>query len=708
MPHLPSLRRLLVPALAVLFVLLPAIAPARAATASSTSHHPRWVHVSGSVPPTLGKVKRLQRVATRRQFNVIVSLRLRNDAALQQFLTQAYDPSSPSYRHFLTPAQFAQRFAPSAGTRGEVTAWLKKQGLQVTNTSANGLEISVRGSAARIQAAFNTPIYSFKRGSQTFIANTQAVRVPGTFGSQILSVSGLSTEAQLQPVPGPKLQSTPQGYSPADIHNLYDFNSLYSSGINGTGQTLAIATYAGYDAANITTFDQRFNLPTGNVTKVAVKASGRTGAPLGVQNGEDESELDIEMSQATAPQAHILVYEAPPTDPGSLALFTRIVNDNKAQVISTSWGGAEIYWPASQINSMDQLFQEASAQGQAVFAPSGDNGAFDAAGTGPGTDTQLAVDFPASDPWVTSIGGTTLQTSGLVYGSESAWSDDSDPTLPTGTGGGLSTLFARPSYQAGPGVSNSDSNGMRQIPDVAADADTNTGYAIYAIGRSNQSHWGEYGGTSASTPLWAAFAALVNQSLGRRAGFLNPTIYQLAQKAATLPRQPFHDVTSGTNLYYSATPGWDYTTGWGSMDAAAFVADTKTITIPIVSTPAPTATAKPAKPTVSISKVVLVRSLSGRLQTTSSLKVSQSGTLFVLYKKAHDPSLMPKGKVTVTKNGTTIKTVTLKASTYNGKAALSAGLKFTNKQLAGKLVAHITVTLSSATARRNYTFNLSA
>jgi subtilase family serine protease len=309
--------------------------------------------------------------------------------------------------------------------------------------------------------------------------------VPRSVASEVMAVSGLTTAKTQQPAGtfSARQVSSPEGKKPSDIQSLYDLGPLYSQNINGSGQTIAIASFADYAQSNVETFDSQFNLPT-NLTRISVSDGRTTGALLGSKNGQDEAEADIELVQSVAPGANILVYEAPTSDAGAIAIYNRIVSDNRASVVSNSWGGAEANTTPSVITAIHQTMPEAAAQGQAVFSSSGDNGAYDAASTGGSHSSDLAVDYPASDPWVTGVGGTTLQTNGGTYGNETAWSDNSSRT-PTGSGGGLSTQFSKSSYQVGLGVSNGYSNGMRQVPDVAANADPATGYAIYAVSSRN-------------------------------------------------------------------------------------------------------------------------------------------------------------------------------------------------------------------------------
>jgi kumamolisin len=674
----------------------------------------RRVSLSGSVEPTLRLARRLKPLSAVRKIDVTISLRVRDQSALGQFLRALYDPSSPSYRHFLTPRQFAQQFAPTAASRTQIVRWLRSQGLRVLGTSTNGLQIRAEGSVSKLQATFGTSVYEYKKDNHSFFANTGAISLPETVASQVVAVSGLASAVQHPAVVAHvRARQTLPGYSPSVLASLYDLAPLTSQGITGSGQTIAIATFGDYSASDLATFDQRYGL-SGSVTRVNVDG----GALLGAKNGQDETEGDIEIVQGSATGANVLVYEAPnsnTSNQSAIDLYSRIVSDDRAAIVTTSWGSAEQQMSSADISALDQIFQEGAAQGQAFFAASGDYGAYDNAGNGPGTDTQLAVDFPASDPWVTGVGGTTLQASGSQYVAERAWSDSSDSQHPAGSGGGLSSVARRPSYQSGPGASNHYSNGKRQVPDVAADADPNTGYVIYTVNSNDSPGWGVVGGTSPSAPFWASFAAIVNQAVGRRIGFLNPTLYELGQKASTFSSPPFHDVTQGSNLYYPATAGWDFATGWGSFDGAAFVSDLKSLpAATATATPRPTATPQPSatpthtvsSPNISIQKVILLHKVKGKLQATSSLTVGETGTIVILYQTKHAGSLKALGSVLVRENGRLVKSTVLKATTYQGKPALTATFRFTRKRRVGTLVAHVTIKLGSVAAALDRSFRL--
>lgn len=258
-----------------------------------------------------------------------------------------------------------------------------------------------------------------------------------------------------------------------------------------------------------------------------------------------------------APGAKIVVYFAPNTDQGYLDAVTTAIHDttNNPSVISISWGGPESSWTTQALTNFDQAFQSAAALGVTVCIAAGDNGSTDGV-----TDGSNNVDFPASDPFVLGCGGTTIQTSNNQIVSEVVWND-----LPNGgaTGGGVSNSFPLPTWQNGFNVpAATASGGGRGVPDVAGDADPNSGYNILVDGQNEV-----VGGTSAVAPLWAGLVARINQQLGKSIGFLNPTIYAQAVEAAG-----FHDITQGNNGAFSAAAGWDPCTGLGSPDGARLLA----------------------------------------------------------------------------------------------------------------------------------------
>ncbi|GCE06968.1 hypothetical protein KDAU_42970 [Dictyobacter aurantiacus] len=270
--------------------------------------------------------------------------------------------------------------------------------------------------------------------------------------------------------------------------------------------------------------------------------------------------MDMEKVSAIAPGAQQRIYIGPNTTAGVNETFNQIVTENVARVVSTSWGVCEPAADEANLRELDMIFREGAAQGQAFFAASGDQGAYDC------QNQDLAVDVPANEPFVIGVGGTTLYTGDHgEYIRETAW-HTLDTPMSYGGGGGISSIFSRPAYQKGlgPAIDN------RLVPDVSANADSYFGFqAYFTTTGPDPSGWYRIGGTSIAAPLWAALAIDVNQYLiSQRCqplGHANALLYRLA--AMKRPYLAFHDITEGNNLYYLAGPGYDLATGLGSPDA---------------------------------------------------------------------------------------------------------------------------------------------
>ncbi|TMF13137.1 MAG: hypothetical protein E6I33_11330, partial [Chloroflexi bacterium] len=510
----------------------------------------------GTGAPGLAGTTRLGNLDPASHLSVAVTLPLRNQAGLRQFIAAVSTPSSPLYGRYLTPQQFAAGYGPTSAQAATVSGYLTSQGLHIDQVASNNEIIDTSGTVAAMKSAFGTSLGRYHDAAlgRDFFANDGPATVPVSVASLIAGVAGLDDHYPLRHhgvADTPHLGGGPAGgYTPAQLKTAYDVNPLASASYTGAGQHVGLFELDGFQQSNITTYDNQYSLGSPAPSVVAVDG----GTPLG--SGQNEVELDIEVIQAIAPAASITVWEGPNTNQGVIDTYNAMVTSNTTATNSTSWGLCEPLSSSSVITSEDSIFQQAAAQGQSFFAASGDNGAFDCA------TAQLAVDNPADDPYITGAGGSTLYLNGSNgYSSEGAWAT---PSRSLGSGGGLSRVFARPSWQTGPGVQNSFSNGTRQVPDVASDADPATGVSIYSKGA-----WTVFGGTSAAAPSWAAFAALYNQDAAANGkphlGYANPALYQLAGGSQAFPA--FHDLTTGDNLYYNATPGWDYASGWGSYDA---------------------------------------------------------------------------------------------------------------------------------------------
>jgi kumamolisin len=324
---------------------------------------------------------------------------------------------------------------------------------------------------------------------------------------------------------------------------------------DGAGETIGIIELGGgYDTADLTAYFSEIGVsPAPQVSAVSV--DGASNAPTGSADGPDgEVLLDIEVAGAIAPAAKLAVYFAPNTDAGFLDAITTAVHDttNTPSIISISWGGPESSWTAQATSAFDSAFQAAATLGITVLVASGDGGSGDGA-----TDGSLNVDFPASSPHATACGGTHIDTSGSTISAESVWNNGAQGGA---GGGGVSTVFAVPTWQSGLSATTSggtaETLAKRGVPDIAGDADPESGYQVRVDGQDTV-----IGGTSAVAPLWAGLIARINAAKGTPAGLINPVLY--ANSSA------LNDITTGNNGAYEATTGWDACTGLGSPDGAA-------------------------------------------------------------------------------------------------------------------------------------------
>ncbi len=537
-PHMETsvTPRLKLLALAATPALLVAAIPAAYAAAP----HNARAAVSGDVVSGLGShAARTGSVAADRRISIAVSLAPRNDKSLDTFVAQVSDPHSATYGHYLTKAQFQARFGRTNAEVKQVKDYLSSQGLTVGKVHSGNLLIDATGTAAQLEKAFGTQLSTWKdkASGRAFYANDSAPTLPSSIASMVSDISGLNSHLVLR---HSAVNVTPHngpggGYTPAQIKGGYSV----PSSLNGSGQRIGLVEFDGFQQSNITTYDNNYSL--GSPAATVSKVDGGSGA---LSDGQVEVELDIEVLNAIAPKANVTVFEAPNSDAGEADMYQAIV-DSGIPTTSISWGAAETQRTASNMDSVDSILEEGAAEGQGFYAASGDDGSDDAG------DGGESVDYPASDPFVTGVGGTTLTvTSANAWSKETAWS---------GGGGGVSQEFSIPSWQTG--VEKAAGGGMRQVPDVSALANPTPGVSVFS-----QGSWFPVGGTSAAAPEWAAFGALVNQQAAANGeanlGFANPALY------ATGGGSGFHDITSGSNGAFSAGSGWDFATGWGSYSAS--------------------------------------------------------------------------------------------------------------------------------------------
>lgn len=560
----------------IALALLAALAAVPLVNAHFTSHAAgsgRWTIRGHLVPAVRGRHALAQPPDTDQALDLSISLSLRNQSGLTQLIAAQNNPHSGLYHRYLSTREFQARFSPTQATVNQVTAWLRSQGLVVHSVAANHLLIDASGSVATVEAAFQTTLASYQVNGRTVYAPTVEPSVPDSLTGLIVDIAGLDDVGIYTHAPiiqnhsrstRPHVGSGPGGgYTPSELRTAYDMNSLISSA-DGTGQTVAIFELDGYSPADVNSYLSFYGLGSAKYSNVLVDGATNTAGP-----GAIEAELDMEVVSAIAPGATQKIYIGPNTVQGVNDTYNKIVTDNIAKVTSTSWGLCEYYSGTNELLALDNIFKQGAAQGQAFFAASGDAGAYDCG------DTNLWVDSPASDLYVVGVGGTSLQTgSGGSYTSESVWSNPSDTSrgpMGAGGGGGISAFWGKPSYQTGPGTINPYSNGNRQVPDVSADADPNTGYSMYCTASASgcpASGWVQVGGTSAAAPLWAGLAADLNQYLAANSkpglGSASVALYGLFN--TTQPYPAYHDITSGNNLYFPATSGYDQASGIGTPD----------------------------------------------------------------------------------------------------------------------------------------------
>jgi kumamolisin len=463
----------------------------------------------------------------------------------------------PSDRRAISREELAKGYAARAEDIEAVSSFARDHGLEVAATDAARRTMTLRGTVSAIASAFGAQqlgLYNHPAAGD-YRARSGPLTVPAYLDGVITGVFGIDERPQAKPQlrrrKGPQSPAAPQpvSYKPQVVAQAYNF----PTGTNGAGETVGIIELGGgFSQADLATY---FNGTPPSVTAVGV--DGGSNSPGTDQNADGEVMLDVEVVGAVAPGANIVVYFAPNTDQGFIDAVSTAVHDtaHNVSVVSISWGGPEDSWTAQARNQMEQVMTEAAALGVTVTAAAGDNGSTDGV-----NDGKQHVDFPASAPHALACGGTTLQIQNGQIASETVWNE-----LANGhgaTGGGVSIEFTPPpAYQSSLSPTNVDTGKPgRGVPDVSGDADPETGYDVLVDGQPQA-----IGGTSAVAPLWAGLTALLNASLGRPVGFLQPLLY------ATATTSGFNDVTQGDNPAYSAGPGWDACTGLGSPNGSALL-----------------------------------------------------------------------------------------------------------------------------------------
>jgi len=460
----------------------------------------------------------------------------------------------PAQRTYLTRQEFAAKHGVRAADIAAIRAFAAANNLEIVSAEPARRTIILAGTVGAFSKAFSAELQQHSFQGKTFRCRTGTLQIPAELENVIEGVFGLDNRPQARTHFRRRVRAaaTDVSFTALQVAQAYNF----PAGADGSGQAIAILELGGgYNAQDLSAYFGNLGLAVPAVAAISV--DGAANSPTGSADGPDgEVELDIEVAGAIAPAAKIGVYFAPNTDQGFIDALTTAVHDATLHpsIVSISWGGPENSWTAQARNSLNSACQDAATMGVTVFVASGDSGATDGS-----SDGALEVDFPSSSPYVIGCGGTKLALSGNSISSEVAWNQLAQDE--GASGGGVSEVFALPLFQTGAKVPKAP-NGFvgRGVPDVSADADPASGYEVLVDGAPTV-----IGGTSAVAPLWAGLLARINQSIGKPAGYLNPLIYAAAAE------KTFHDITSGSNGGYSATPGWDPCTGLGSPNGAALL-----------------------------------------------------------------------------------------------------------------------------------------
>ena len=591
---------------------------------------------------------------------VTLPLKLRDEAGAEALFQAVSQSGGASFRRFLTPEEFKARFAQSDSDVAATAAFLGTLGLAAERVGATALQVT--GSAAAFERAFQVTLHRYQVAasgtapSYNFLAPAGAPRIPAEISAVVAGVVGLSTRPMYAPhflQRSEKLLKARESSRSSGLINAFgsltvaDFSKYYNvlpladKNITGAGRTLGIVTLAAFTPSDAFAYWKAVGLKVKSNRITVINVDGGPGAPSDA-SGSLETTLDVEQSGGIAPGADILVYQAPNTNQAFLDAFVKAVESNRAESISTSWGewewldnlaNAPVTDPysgetVSALTAFHQIFLQAALQGQSLFAAAGDAGAYDAndQATPPDFSLALSVDNPASDPYITAAGGTTLagqQTYSLPNGTltvtiahERVWSWDYlvplcddlqlDPIecgiFPVGGGGGVSFEFGVPFYQRGlsgvqvtqPDQSYIDEDTIppttlidipasyagRNVPDISFNADPDTGYVVYYT--SNVSGFGQqmfYGGTSFVGPQLNGVTGLIGQYVGGRIGLLNVPMYDLAQRSGAYTGQgaPFNVIKYGNNDFYVGRDGYSPAAGIGTLNVSDFAEALKKI-----------------------------------------------------------------------------------------------------------------------------------
>ena len=602
---------------------------------------------------------------------LVFVLPLRNQAELNNFLHDVYNPDSASYRHFLSVEEFTAEFGPTQEDYDAVIGFAKANGLAVVGTSRNRLNVDVSGPVASIERALHLSLRTYQHPTEnrTFYAPDREPTIDLPF--QLWHVAGLDSYS----IPHPaglskrlaKQSNATTGSGPSASFLGSDMRAAYYGGtaLTGSGQSLGLLEYYGTDLADLTTYFKNAG-QTNNVPIKLLSTDGTSTSCLDSQ-GCDDTEQTLDMTQAIgmAPGLSSLVVYVGSTD---AAIFNAMATASPLNAqLSSSWT-----WSPADPNTDNPYFEEFASQGQNLFQAAGDSSKW----------SSSSKIFPADDVYLTTVGGTDLQTVSAAgsWSSETAWADG---------GGGISPdKYTIPSWQTAAAAScSSCSKSYRNGPDVSANAN----FTFYVCADQTTCTANEYGGTSFAAPMWAGFLALINQQSiangNKTLGFINPSLYTIGEGSSY--DTDFHDVTSGSNGY-SATTGYDLATGWGSPNGVSLInalaGSVATAGYSLSASPSSVSVVKGNSGTSTISVIV-----SGGFDAAVALSASGQPTGVTI---GFNPS-------SVTGSGTSTMTMTVASSTASGTYSITV------KGTSGTTTETTTVSLT-VTAATTGTFTLSA
>lgn len=509
-----------------------------------------------------GEVQSNGRLPQNQMLNLDIVLPVRDQAGLDQFVADVYDPASANYRHFLTPREFTARFGPTQADYDAVLQFAQTHGFAVTGGSRDGMDVQVRGSVAAVEAAFHVRMQTYKHPKEGRNFFSPDAEPTTDLPFNLWHVSGLDNYSIPHPLVVSKtayaaamgidanqvVSHATTGSGPSASFLGSDMRAAYYGGsLTGAGQNLGLLEYVGTDLADLQTYYKNVGqtYPGNIITLLSTDGTSVNCTDNFAGGNCDDTEQTLDMTQALgmAPGLASLTMYIGSTDTAIISAMT--THSPLPTTIGCSWG-----WTPADPSTLNPYFEKMASQGQSFFTASGDSSTW--------TKTGRSAAWPADNAYVISVGGTDLVTSGTqVWQSETAWVD---------SGGGISPdSIAIPSWQQIAGVINSSNRGsttLRNGPDVSANAN----FTFYTCADQTTCLANEYGGTSFAAPMWAGYLALVNQQLAANsqgpAGFINPTIYQ--QNVGASYGTNFHDITSGTSGSFSAVTGYDLVTGWGS------------------------------------------------------------------------------------------------------------------------------------------------